>query len=131
MNYDEADTVMEILSGYWPTPALTEEEVKAWINELCSNHMRITTEEAGKVIAAWARSGETFRLRPGQIVAEVQALRRRRAFDRPVLMPAPVFADDHDQVWDKTLAECRRACEQGRQHLAALRGQRLKAASNA
>ena len=86
MNTTEADTVLEILSGYWPTPALTDEEVKAWYAELCGSHMRITTEEAGKVIAAWARSGEEWRLRPGQIVAEVQALRRKRAL--AVRLPA-------------------------------------------
>ncbi|HXN60013.1 MAG TPA: hypothetical protein VN886_06125 [Acidimicrobiales bacterium] len=89
MNTTEADTVLEILSGYWPTPALTDEEVKAWYNELCRSYLKITTEEAGKIIAASARSGETFRLRPGQIVAEVQALRRRRALDCPPALPSP------------------------------------------
>ena len=51
MNVTEADTVLEVLSGYWPTPALTEEEAKAWGTELCGR-MRITPEEAAKVISA-------------------------------------------------------------------------------
>jgi hypothetical protein len=109
VNMDEADTILEILSGYWPTPALTDEEVKAWLNELCGRHMRITSEEAGRVIAGFARTGSTFRLRPGQIVSEVQALRRRRALDRPVpaLQSAADFGPDHDEVRRQTLARCR------------------------
>ena len=83
MNNTEIDTVLEILSGYWPTPALTDEECKAWYAEL-RGPLKITTEEAGKVIAGWARSGAEWRLRPGQIVSEVQALRRKRALDRPL-----------------------------------------------
>ena len=55
MNVTEADTVLEVLSGYWPTPALTEEEAKAWGTELCGR-VRITTEEAAKVIHEWLAS---------------------------------------------------------------------------
>ena len=119
MNTSEAETVLEVLSGYWPTPALTEEEVKAWVTELCG-HMKITTEEAAKVIHAWSRSGETFRLRPGQIVAEVQALRRRRAFDRPIaeLVPAFEIAENHDEIRENTLAACRVAIAEGTKALA-------------
>jgi hypothetical protein len=124
MNTNDADTVMEILSGYWPTPDLTDEEVRAWYSELCG-YLKITAEEAGKVIATWARSGETFRLRPGQIVAEVQALRRRRALERPALMASPQYRDDHDQVWDEWTAHWREVCQQSKEHLNAVRRQRL------
>jgi len=92
VNVDEADAVLEILSGYWPTPALSDEECKAWYSELCGSYIKIKTEEAGTVIAAWARSGEEWRLRPGQIVAEIQALRRKRALDRP--LPALPSGDE-------------------------------------
>ena len=121
MNTTEADTVLEILSGYWPTPALTDEEVKAWYAELCGSHMRITTEEAGKVIAAWARSGEEWRLRPGQIVAEVQALRRKRALDRP--LPALPSGDEllSGLELSARIAELRSAIDAGRAALAARR----------
>jgi hypothetical protein len=119
MNVTEADTVLEVLSGYWPTPALTEEELKVWVTELCGR-MRITFEEAAKVITAWARSGETFRLRPGQIVAEVQALRRRRAFDRPIaeLVPAFEIAENHDEIRENTIAACRVAIAEGSKAMA-------------
>ena len=121
MNTIEADTVLEILSGYWPTPALTDEEVKAWYAELCGSHIKITTEEAGKVIAIWARSGEEWRLRPGQIVAEAQALRRRRVLDRPVALPEPVGGADYEQVRADALAQCRVAIDAGAASVAAER----------
>ena len=125
MNVPEADTVLEVLSGYWPTPALTDEECMAWVTELCGR-MRITAEEAAKVITHWARSGETFRMRPGQIVAEVQALRRRRTFDRPVaeLVEAFEIAENHDEIREKTIADCRVAIEAGNRALAQLQHER-------
>jgi hypothetical protein len=131
MNATEAHTVLEVLSGYWPTPALTEEEVKAWVTELCGRQ-KITTEEAAKVITAWARSGETFRLRPGQIVAEIQALRRRRAFDRPnaELVPAFEIAENHDEIRENTLASCRVAIESGRKSLASRQAGRVRSAAS-
>ena len=109
MNTTEADTVLEILSGYWPTPALTDEEIKAWYVELCGP-LKITTEEASKVIAAQARSGQEWRMRPGQIVIEVQQLRRRRALDRP--LPALPSGDQilrGDELVAK-VAELRQRC---------------------
>jgi hypothetical protein len=73
--------ILTMLAGFWPSPAMTPEEVMAWAAELIG-HLRITPEEASTVLRQFAEGGtddSKFRPRAGQIVAWVQALRRKRA----------------------------------------------------
>ena len=87
--------------------------------------MKITTEEAVKVITRCARSGETFRMRPGQIVAEVQALRRRRAFDRPIANSSSFeIAENHDEIREKTIADAELRSKPGHKALAQRQAER-------
>lgn len=118
MTASEARAVLAAISGYWPTPAVTEEEAAAWLRELASP-LRITHEEAQTVIDDQARHGEVHRLRPGQLVAEVQALRRYRRLmtPQPALPRSDddfVESEDHDEIRIQTIAECRVAIAEGR-----------------
>lgn len=82
MNDVDVDPVLGRLNGYWATPEMTVEETLAW-TETLTGPARITAGEAVTVIRAEAESGREWRLRPGEIVALVQALRRRRALENP------------------------------------------------
>ena len=87
MRTDEIKPIMAMLAGFWPTPQLAPEEVLAWVAELTDRHMRITADEAQRVLRQLAEAGieeSKFRPRPGQIVPMVQELRRKRALDRPL-----------------------------------------------
>jgi len=53
---DEIKPIMAMLAGFWPTPQLAPEEVLAWVAELTDRHMRITTDEAQRVLRQLARS---------------------------------------------------------------------------
>jgi hypothetical protein len=77
---------MALLAGLWPSPPMTPEEVMVWAAEL-TGRQRITPEEAKTVLVRLAESGiedAKYRPRAGQIIAMVQALRRKRALDRPL-----------------------------------------------
>lgn len=80
MTSDEVRTVLAAVAGYWPTPALTTEEVVAWTTELCGPS-RITYDEALATVKAEA--GREWRPRAGQIVAMVQHYRRQESLRRP------------------------------------------------
>jgi hypothetical protein len=91
MTTSDARAILAMIAGYWPTPTMEEEEIAAFLRELASP-LRITTEEARTVIDEMARGGMRFRPRPGEVVADVQGLRRHRAKMalRPALPEAPV-----------------------------------------
>jgi hypothetical protein len=130
MTATEARAILAAISGYWPTPAITEEEAAAWLRELASP-MRITSEEARTVIDDRARAGVEFRLRPGQLVSEVQALRRYRRLMTPLpALPAPSFveSEDHDEIRAQTLAQWRAAVADGPRLLAERRARNREAA---
>ena len=40
MRQDEVKPVMAMLSGFWPTPLMTPEEVLAWVAELTDLHRK-------------------------------------------------------------------------------------------
>ena len=88
----EARTVVLMLAGYWPTPAVTEEEAVAWVRELGSASMRIAPQEARTTIDDMVHAGGRFRPRPGKVVAAVHTLRRynRLMTPQPALPAAPV-----------------------------------------
>jgi hypothetical protein len=88
MNAEQAFTITEALTGYWPTPAMEAEEVKAWLMELTGDR-NITPNEAAMVIRLEAENGAEWRMRPGQIVSLVQHHRRQEAlrWPRPSLPP--------------------------------------------
>jgi len=126
---DEVKPVMAMLSGFWPTPLLTPEEVLAWVAELTSRQMGVTTDEAQVVLRQLAEAGieeSKYRPRPGQIVPMVQALRRKRALDRPVaaLNPAEIFTGNYDEIRAQTIADCRASIDAGATALAAGRARR-------
>lgn len=112
MNVEEADDVTEALCGFWPTPVMEVAEVKAWYTELCDPALKITLEEAGTVIAAVARSGAIYRMRPGQLVPEVRRLRHRRFLDCPLPELSPPGWET-DEAWCAGLADCRRRLKAG------------------
>ncbi len=109
MTKDEARPIIAMLAGYWPTPQMGPEEVTAWAGELCGP-VRIRPDEAQRVITDAAHHGSEFRLRPGQMIDGVQALRRRRVIDRNsrALIEAVPEPTDPD-VMRRTLAQCRGA----------------------
>jgi hypothetical protein len=76
----EARRALTVISGYWGTPVLTEEEVVAFTTEL-TGPARISYVEVVQVVRAEA--GRQWRPRPGELVALVQHYRRRRAIDHP------------------------------------------------
>ena len=81
MTGEDLKPTLIILAGFWPSPAMTPEEVMAWSAEL-TGRLRITPEEASTVLRQFAESGtddSKFRPRAGQIISMVQALRRKRA----------------------------------------------------
>ncbi len=113
MRQDEVKPVMAMLSGFWPTPLMTPEEVLAWVAELTSRQMSLTTDEAQRVLRQLAESDideSKYRPRPGQIVPMVQALRRRRAAgDRWLALPSGDEILSGDELSAK-VAELRTAC---------------------
>lgn len=86
---DDVRPILAMIAGYWPTPALTTEEVSAWTTELVSTS-RISAEEARTVIINFAETGAVYRPRPGQLLGLVQSLRRKRAFDAAPYALGPV-----------------------------------------
>jgi hypothetical protein len=132
---DEVKPIMAMLSGFWPTPLMTPEEVLAWVAELTSRQMGVTTDEAQVVLRQLAEAGieeSKFRPRPGQIVPMVQALRRRRALDRPVaaIEPAEIFTGNYDEIRAQTIADCRASIDAGAASVAARRARRRSKVSS-
>ena len=80
MTTDQVRAVLATMAGYWPTPAMTEEEVIAYTVEL-TGPARITAVEAGRVIKA--ESGRQWRPRAGEFVGLVQHYRRADALRNP------------------------------------------------
>jgi hypothetical protein len=65
MNLQQAKACLRLLTGYWPHPELTEDEVKVWMRQLaqCEDHRL-----AAQVIDAMAESAQ-FRPNAGQFMA--------------------------------------------------------------
>ncbi len=80
MTIEEAFAIVDAVSGYWPTPAMEPEEVKAWVTVL-AGLARISFDEASNVISA--ESARTWRPRPGQFVELVGHYRRQEALRNP------------------------------------------------
>jgi len=98
MNAQQTRPVLASLVGFWPTPALTSEETLAWVCEL-TGPLKITPAEAQHAIRKHAETGAEFRIRPGQIIELVQAIRRMRAVhERPQLTRAPVWEPDEENL---------------------------------
>jgi hypothetical protein len=119
--------ILTMLAGFWPSPQMTSEEVLAWAAEL-TGHLRITPEEASTVLRQFAESGtddSKFRPRAGQIVAMVQALRRKRAAEvsSRALIEAPGVQSDPITFADG-MAALRRAVAAGQQQQEQQRTQR-------
>lgn len=99
MNRADVRPILAMVAGYWPQPVLSTEEATAWAAELCGS-LRITPEEARTVIVAAAEDGREFRMKPGQLVPAVQALRRQRALERiPMLASAAPAPTDRSRAW--------------------------------
>ena len=80
MNADEAFAIVEMICGYWPTPAMEAEEVKAFITELAVAG-RTTYDEARSVVRAEA--GRQWRPRP-ELIDLVWQYRRQEALRNPL-----------------------------------------------
>jgi len=76
MTIEQIRSVLAMLSGYWPTPAMSEEEVVAWTQELCGSYL-MTYAEVREVIDA--EKIREWRPRPGELVSLVQRRRRHEA----------------------------------------------------
>lgn len=76
MNAEHAEQIVRRMMGYWPTPAISDEEAVAWVQELTNPALAVTPTEALSVIRKASYAGEPHRPRPGQLVAAVQAERR-------------------------------------------------------
>jgi hypothetical protein len=116
MTGEHIKPTLVMLAGFWPSPAMTPEEVMAWSAEL-TGHLRITPEEASTVLRQFAESGtddSKFRPRAGQIIAMVQGLRRRRADEASsrAILEAPIFRSD-PATFAEGMAALRRAVAAG------------------
>ncbi len=80
MSADQVRQVLLALAGYWPSPALSDEETVAYTTELLGP-ARITYDEAMATIKDEA--GREWRPRPGVFVALVRHYRRQAALRRP------------------------------------------------
>ena len=69
MNVQQAKTCLRLLTGYWPHPELTEDEVRVWMRQLaqCEDHRLAAT-----VIDAMAESAQ-FRPNAGQFMSIYKA----------------------------------------------------------
>jgi hypothetical protein len=106
MRSTEAKSMLALLSGYWPTPALTEDEARVWMMTLTAS--TVSKEEARSVIVGCANHGDKWRPRAGEFVAMVQSRRRQRDLreSRPTLPSGEKFAGKNAQL--EALADCRR-----------------------
>jgi hypothetical protein len=86
VNTVTAGEVLALVRDLCAPPALSAEEQAAWLDDLCGP-LRITFEEATTVLSDQGRRGLVCR-RPGQAVAAVQALRRCRLQDDPIVSGA-------------------------------------------
>jgi hypothetical protein len=84
MNADQVERILAVISGYWATPFVTNEEAIAYTTEL-TGPAKITYFEAMDVIKA--ESGRMWRPRPGELVQLVRHYRRQDALrlHRPAL----------------------------------------------
>ena len=107
MNATQADGLIAMLSGYWPSPALSDDEGAAWMVTL-TRGARFTVDEARSVLVACAENGDKWRPRAGEFVAMVQHQRRQRALRTPqgALPSGEKVAGKDDHL--RGLAECRR-----------------------
>lgn len=127
MTGEHIKPTLVMLAGFWPSPAMTPEEVMAWSAEL-TGHLRITPEEASTVLRQFAECGtddSKFRPRAGQIVAIVQALRRKRAVNisSRALIEAPNVQSD-PVTFANGMAALRRAVAAGQHEQERRRTQR-------
>ena len=118
MTGEDLKPTLVMLAGFWPSPAMTPEEVMAWSAEL-TGRLRITPEEASTVLRVFAEGGtddSKFRPRAGQIIPMVQALRRKRALETSsrALIKAPYVRPDPDEM-EAFLVAGRAACEASKQ----------------
>ena len=81
MTAEEAFGIVEAISGYWPTPSMEPEEVKAWVTEL-AGPANITYGEAGMVTRS--EGGRQWRPRPGEFAELVRHYRRQEALRIPL-----------------------------------------------
>jgi hypothetical protein len=119
--------ILTMLAGFWPSPEMTPEEVMAWAAEL-TGHLRITPEEASTVLRQFAEDGaddSKFRPRAGQIVAWVQAQRRKRAGEvsSRAILEAPIVRSD-PATYAEGMAALRAAVGAGKQEQEQRRTQR-------
>jgi hypothetical protein len=133
MTGEDLKPTLIMLAGFWPSPAMTPEEVMAWSAEL-TGRLRITPEEASTVLRQFAESGtddSKFRPRAGQIIPMVQALRRKRATEvsSRALIEAPIVQSDPVTFADG-IAACRAAIAAGQQEQEQRRTQRLTKAKS-
>lgn len=83
MDDAEIDPILVRLAGYWPTPALTPEEVAAW-TETLNGPSKLTAEEVTTLLKTEAATGREWRPRAGEMIALVQGLRRQRILEKPL-----------------------------------------------
>ena len=79
VNVQQAKTCLRLLTGYWPHPELTEDEVRVWMRQLaqCEDHRLAAT-----VIDTMAESAQ-FRPNAGQFMSIYRARVPRCAERRP------------------------------------------------
>jgi hypothetical protein len=74
MQENEIEFVLRLLSGYWPSPALSQDEIDVWMRQLAQCE---DVQLATQIIDGLARTGRDFRPNAGQFAAEYTARRPR------------------------------------------------------
>ena len=74
MKPTQAREVLAKLNGYWPTPAMTDEETEVWLDVLTDTQRHIRFEDATGLLSRLS-SSEQFRPRPGSFSALARAQR--------------------------------------------------------
>lgn len=65
----EVSQVIRLVSGYWPHPSMTDDEIRVWTMKLSDCDSKL----AVKIIESFATSGRDFRPTAGQFVSEYTA----------------------------------------------------------
>lgn len=108
MNADHAEQIVRRMIGYWPTPAISDEEAVAWVEELTKPDLGITPTEALAVLRRASYGADPHRPRPGQLVAAVLA--ERRALGRVAETRRALTAGREGAVSGERASAWARAC---------------------
>lgn len=88
MNTQDANTILAVLAGYWPSPPIYDEEAVAWVEVLTDPKTEVSMFEARAWISR--QYGDDHRPRPARLAEWVKSERRASANRYRELEPPPL-----------------------------------------